>query len=112
MPTAPLTIFVNQTFPDDAANALLKDSLAAHRVLFAGATTTSNLAASAHDPAIDQADVAFGQPDPASVIAATKLKWVHLTSAGYDRYDRDDVRTALRSRGGALTNSSGVYEEP
>src|SRR5690349_9352921 len=112
MANAPLTIFVNQKFPDDAANAMLIESLAAHRLVFASAITTSNLSASAHDPAIDDADVAFGQPDPASVIAATKLKWVHLTSAGYDRYDREDVRAALRARGGALTNSSGVYEEP
>jgi phosphoglycerate dehydrogenase-like enzyme len=112
MATAPLTIFVNQKFPDASANALLVDSLHAHRVAFAASITTSNLAASAHDPAIDDADVAFGQPDPASVIATAGLKWVHLTSAGYDRYDRDDVRTALTSRGGMLTNSSSVYEEP
>jgi phosphoglycerate dehydrogenase-like enzyme len=112
MNASKLTIFVNQKFPDEPANALLVDSLAAHRLVFARAVTTSNLSASAHDPGIDEADVAFGQPDPASVIAAAKLKWVHLTSAGYDRYDHAEVRAALTGRGGMLTNSSGVYEEP
>jgi phosphoglycerate dehydrogenase-like enzyme len=41
-----------------------------------------------------------------------KLRWVHLTSAGYARYDRDDLRAALRARGTVLTNSSMVYAEP
>ena len=30
----------------------------------------------------------------------------------YTRYDRDDLRSALRSRGVALTTSSHVYDEP
>ncbi len=107
-----LTIFVNQKFPDEAANALLAKSLAGHDVVYSKSITTSNLATSGHDSAIDSADVAFGQPDPAAVIGAAKLKWVHLTSAGYDRYDREDLRTAMKSRGGMVTNSSSVYEEP
>jgi phosphoglycerate dehydrogenase-like enzyme len=37
---------------------------------------------------------------------------VHLSSAGYTRYDTDAVRNAVRSRGAVLTNSSAVYEEP
>jgi phosphoglycerate dehydrogenase-like enzyme len=109
---AALTIFVNQKFPNEAANALLAQSLAGHRVVYSKSITTSNLAASGADPAIDEADVAFGQPDPAAVIKAPKLKWVHLTSAGYDRYDRPDLRAAFKSRGAVVTNSSSVYEEP
>jgi phosphoglycerate dehydrogenase-like enzyme len=112
MPDARLTIFVNQKFPDAAANALLTDSLVRHNVVFSRALTTSNLAASGHDPAIDAADVAFGQPDPAALLAAPRLKWAHLTSAGWDRYDRADLRAALGERGAALTNSSSVYEDP
>jgi phosphoglycerate dehydrogenase-like enzyme len=112
MPDARLTIFVNQKFPDDAANALLKDSLAGHNVVYSQSLTTSNLAASAHDPAIESADVAFGQPDPAALLTAPKLKWAHLTSAGWDRYDRPDLRSSLGQRGAALTNSSSVYDDP
>jgi phosphoglycerate dehydrogenase-like enzyme len=107
-----LTIFVNQKFPDDAANALLTDSLAGHDVVYSRSLTTSNLAASGPDPAMEGADVAFGQPDPAALLAAPRLKWAHLTSAGYDRYDRADLRAALAQRGAALTNSSSVYDEP
>src|SRR4051794_20000783 len=107
-----ITIFVNQKFPDEAANALLTRSLAGHDVVYSKSITTSNLAASGHDSAIDSADVAFGQPDPTAVIAAPKLKWAHLTSAGYDRYDREDLRAAMAARGGRVTNSSSVYEEP
>src|SRR4051812_27083281 len=109
---APLTIFVNQKFPDDAANALLKDSLAGHKLVYSQSITTSNLAASSYDPAIESADVAFGQPDPTALLKAPRLKWAHLTSAGYDRYDRPDLRAALGERGAALTNSSSVYDEP
>jgi phosphoglycerate dehydrogenase-like enzyme len=107
-----LTIFINQKFPDPAANDLLARELSAHRVIYSQSITTSNLSASQADPAINEADVAFGQPDPAAIITAQKLKWAHLTSAGYERYDRADLRTALSTRGGILTNSSSVYEEP
>lgn len=112
MPDAPLTIFVNQKFPDDAANALLKSSLAGHNLVYSQSITTSNLAASSHDPAIESADITFGQPDPAALLSAPRLKWAHLTSAGYDRYDRPDLRAAFGARGATLTNSSSVYDEP
>ena len=44
--------------------------------------------------------------------ASARLRWTHLNTAGYARYDTDDVRTALRARGAILTNSSRVYAEP
>jgi phosphoglycerate dehydrogenase-like enzyme len=109
-----LTVFCNQKFPDETANAALVEGVekAGHRLVYSKAITTSNLSAAAGDPAIGEADVAFGQPDPQAVIASPRLKWVHLTSAGWDRYDREDLRAALRGRGGMLSNSSWVYEEP
>lgn len=58
------------------------------------------------------AEIAFGQPDPDTIIVSPQLRWVHLTSAGYTRYDRDDLRDAIQSRGATLTNSSHVYDEP
>jgi phosphoglycerate dehydrogenase-like enzyme len=57
-------------------------------------------------------DVAFGQPDPQAVIQAEHLKWTHISSAGYTRYDTDEFRNALHRRGGQFTNSSHVYDEP
>ena len=59
-----------------------------------------------------EADIAFGQPPESAVIASSRLQWVHISSAGYTRYDRDDVRDALQKRGAALTNSSHVFDEP
>jgi phosphoglycerate dehydrogenase-like enzyme len=76
------------------------------------AMQASNLVAGKSDPTLAQADIALGQPDPAAVIAAPRVKWVHLTSAGYDRYDRPEFREAMRARGGMLTTSSGVYDDP
>jgi phosphoglycerate dehydrogenase-like enzyme len=73
---------------------------------------SSNLGSTGPDEQLFEADVAFGQPDPDQLIGATRLKWIHLTSAGYTRYDREDIRAALRERGGLLTNSSSVYDEP
>jgi len=59
-----------------------------------------------------EADIAFGQPDPEILMSSSRLQWAHITSAGYTRYDRDDLRDALRARGAILTNSSSVYDEP
>jgi phosphoglycerate dehydrogenase-like enzyme len=65
-----------------------------------------------HPDGLAAAEIAFGQPDPEVVLTSDCLRWVHLTSAGYTRYDRDDLRAALPARGATLTNSSHVYDEP
>jgi phosphoglycerate dehydrogenase-like enzyme len=114
MTAQPLTIFVNQKFPDLDAEDLLARSArdAGHTLVRAQHATTSNLTAGAPDPAIHTADVAFGQPDPAALLESPRLKWVALTTAGYDRYDREDLRAAFARNGTALTTSSSVYDEP
>jgi phosphoglycerate dehydrogenase-like enzyme len=61
---------------------------------------------------LSEADIAFGQPDDGVLMSSPRLKWAHISSAGYTRYDRDDVRAALQARGAALTNSSHVFDEP
>jgi phosphoglycerate dehydrogenase-like enzyme len=81
---------------------LLRRETAGHRLVLSGEAPGG----------LAEADVAFGQPDPETIIASARLRWAHLTSAGYTRYDRDDLRDALRARGAALTNSSHVYDEP
>ena len=58
-----------------------------HRVIFLG-SGKGNLVTGAADPLLADADVAIGQPDPDQVIALPRLRWVHLTSHGYTRYDR------------------------
>src|SRR5437588_848614 len=74
----PLAIHCNADLPEAAAT-LLREGVVPHQL---GAP-------------LGEADVSFGQPDVATVIASPRLRWVQLTSAGYTSYDRDDVRAAL-----------------
>src|SRR5437867_3486699 len=64
------------------------------------------------DPNLQGAQIAFGQPDPQQVMTLNSLRWIHVHTAGYTKYDREDVKSSLRSRGAVLTNSSSVYAEP
>jgi phosphoglycerate dehydrogenase-like enzyme len=106
----PTTIWCNASLSDDAMDLLTCD-LGPHRLL-RSTLPTSNLSAGGPDSLMSQASVAFGQPDPQQVISSPNIKWVHLTSAGYTRYDTDVFREAMRARGAILTNSSTVYSEP
>ncbi len=97
----PLNIFCN--FSHDApAVELLRRETSAHNLILA----------SDGPPDPSPIDVAFGQPDLQAVLAAPSLSWVHLSSAGYTRYDSDEVRAALKGRDAQLTNSSHVFDEP
>lgn len=109
--TAPFTIWSNAGLPA-AAMELLMANLGPHRIVFAGATNASNLTPGSRDPLLEQADIAFGQPDPQQVIDSPRLKWVHLNTAGYTRFDTPVLREAMKARGGVLTNSSSVFDEP
>jgi phosphoglycerate dehydrogenase-like enzyme len=117
MPATPLTIYCNAKFPDHAINQL-KQGVGPHRLLLStgfpvsASGSAANLTAGTADPLLGEADIAFGQPDTEQVIQLSRLRWVHLTTAGYTRYDTDAMRTALRARNAALTNSSMVYDEP
>jgi phosphoglycerate dehydrogenase-like enzyme len=84
-------------------------ALEGHDVSFA-AGAWSNLASAGWDARAASAEVLFGQPDPARLLSCPRLRWIHLTSAGHDRYD--DLGAALAARGVALTTSAGVYAEP
>ncbi len=83
-----------------------------HRVMLAENPSASNLQAMGPDSRLQHCEVAFGQPDPRQVIDLPNVKWVHLTSAGYTRYDTDEFREAMRSRDGVFSNSSSVYAQP
>jgi phosphoglycerate dehydrogenase-like enzyme len=111
MTVTPLTIWTNAKFADDVTRAL-HERITPHRLIYATATNASNLSAAPVDVALAEADIAFGQPDAKQIQATPRLRWVHLTSAGYTAYDKDEVRQALQSRGARLTTSSDVYDEP
>ena len=95
--------------PDEAE--WLRVQIGPHELLIAQATA-SNLVSGASDPACRGADVCLGQPAVEDVLGSSTLRWIHLTSAGYTRYDREDVKASLTARDAVLTNSSGVYDDP
>jgi phosphoglycerate dehydrogenase-like enzyme len=106
-----LVIWCNAQLPE-TARALLEDGTRAHGLTIPAAGLVAPSGSGVVDPALAAADVAFGQPEPAQLLATPRLRWVHLSSAGHDPYDRDDVRRALAARGARLTKSSLVYDEP
>ncbi len=81
-------------------------------VLPEGEGGASNLVEGASDRGLVEADVAFGQPNVSDLLASKSVRLVQLTSAGWARYEREDLAGALRGRGGALCTASGVYCEP
>src|SRR5688500_4962412 len=105
MANNPLRIWVNQGLPDDARQALVHGA-AAHELIFSDRSIALNIAHGDADPVVRDSDVAFGQPNLEDVIASPRLKWIHLSTAGYARYDRDDLRGAMRGREAVMTNSS------
>ncbi len=107
----PLNIWTNAQFSDAQRDALIAGAQP-HQVIFSTKLSASNLAAAEPDPALNEADIAFGQPDPGAAVQSTRLRWIQLTTAGYARYDNADFRQTFGGRGSQLTNSSQVYAEP
>ncbi len=106
----PLRIFCDAPL-SGSAGELLRQSTASEELVFPQRAAESILARTEPDPALKTADIAFGQPDVASVMEADRLRWIQLTSAGYTRYDTPDFRKFAKSRGLVVTNSSSVYAE-
>jgi phosphoglycerate dehydrogenase-like enzyme len=107
----PLTIWCNAKFPSAVMEQILR-GIAPHRLIEAAASSATNLDAGNADPLLEQADVAFGQPDPSQVMRLPRLRWVQLTTAGYTRYDTPAFREAVKRNGTIICNSSSVYAEP
>lgn len=107
----PLTIWSNAHYAEPVM-AELRRGIGPHRLVQPDVRSASNLVPASADPLLAQADIAFGQPDPQQVLAVPRLRWVHLTTAGYTRYDTESFRSAMKARGSILTNSSSVYDEP
>jgi phosphoglycerate dehydrogenase-like enzyme len=106
-----LTIWTNTKYPEDI-DRMLAERIAPHRLIHAAQLNALNTATSPTDANLEQADVAFGQPNVEQAMSLPNLKWIHLTTAGYTAYDRDDLKASLRARGARLTNSSAVYDDP
>jgi phosphoglycerate dehydrogenase-like enzyme len=104
------TIWCNTKF-SDAVTERLKAGVSAHRLIFSSQASTSVLVPGSSDPALAEADIAFGQPAVDDCIRSPRLRWIALSTAGYTRYDRDDFKELLRQRGTALTNASQVFAD-
>jgi phosphoglycerate dehydrogenase-like enzyme len=89
----------------------LREQIAPHKLIVASATG-NNLSAASADQSCLTADIAFGQPSVEDLLTTNSLKWVHITSAGFTRYDRPDLRDALKANSTQFTNSSSVYDDP
>jgi len=90
---------------------LLKEGVAPHEIIVPAKPVTSVLAKADADPSFPLADIAFGQPDVQSIYESEKLRWVHISTAGYTRYDTPEFRAHVAASGIIVTNSSSVYAE-
>jgi len=106
-----LKIFSDTPF-DAFSKTLLKEGAAPHDVVFSKTAAASILANAEPDSALLQAEIAFGQPDLASIQKNDGLRWVHVSSAGFTRYDTPEFRALAAARGILVTNSSSVYAAP
>lgn len=108
-----LTVWANHELRP-GARELFYDSLArlGCRVLQSAKSSRSVLTPGEPDPLLAEADIAYGQPDPVDVMRHPRLRWVAVSTAGYTRYDRDDFRQAMRSRGTLVSNASSVFANP
>jgi phosphoglycerate dehydrogenase-like enzyme len=104
------TIWTNAYLPEPALTRL-QEGTCEHRLLIEP-DAAPNLGVGAQTPLLAEAEIAFGQPDPEQLLALPNVRWVHITSAGYTRYDREDLRKAFQSADRIFTNSSSVFDEP
>lgn len=106
-----LTIWCNAKF-SDADTRLLVEGTRGHNLIFSAQASASVLDAGRPDPQLTNADVAFGQPDPAQCLSTSRLRWVEVTTAGYTRYDTPEFRESFRGRGAVFSNVSEVFADP
>jgi phosphoglycerate dehydrogenase-like enzyme len=105
-----LTIWANP-FLTPVAKEDLIDAIGSHRLVLGG-ESKHVLDPGVADRGTQEAEVVFGQPDPATVLQSKKLRWIHLSSAGYAPYNTPGFRNGLKVLPAILTNSSGVFDEP
>ncbi len=105
-----LRIYVDFIAPPEILQ-MLREGTAGHELIFSEKPVTSVLAKAERDPALATADVAFGQPDPAAIADAAKLRWIHISTSGITRYDNSAFRALMAQRGVLVSNSADVYSE-
>ena len=107
------TVWTNHVFRPEVLEKFQQGIAAAgHRLVVSPKASAVVLAAGGPDPALEEADLAFGQPDVAQAMACRRLKFLELSTAGYTRYDREDFRAAMQGRSVPVTNASQVFADP
>lgn len=107
------TVWTNHQL-QPAAEGLLRAELERRgdRLIQSVASSRSVLLPGQSDPSLAEVDIAYGQPAPEDVMSYRRIRWVALSTAGYTRYDRDDFRQVMRTRGAQVTNASAVFADP
>ena len=82
------------------------------RLIQSTSSSRSVLLPGVTDPGLADADIAYGQPDPADVMNFGRIRWVALSTAGYTRYEQEDFRRKMAGRGTVVTNASSVFADP
>jgi phosphoglycerate dehydrogenase-like enzyme len=90
---------------------LLRSETKNHELIVADAGPDV-LAENTGDAQLATARIVFGQPSAEDVLRSKNLHWLHVSSAGYTRYDRKDLFDHFSANRIALTNSSSVFSEP
>ncbi len=103
-----LRIFSDTLLPETAAQLLLEGT-SPHEIIIPQNRPASILSKPEPDPSFALADIAFGQPDVDSIRRSEKLRWLHISTAGFTRYDTPEFRKLATERGLIVTNSSTVY---
>jgi phosphoglycerate dehydrogenase-like enzyme len=106
-----LTVWCNLCLTETAL-AALQSGLGQHRLRRSAFPSTTLQPTGNADPSLEEADIAFGQPEADQCVLSARLRWIHLASASYATFAGEDVRGALVHRNVALTASSAVYDEP
>ena len=105
-----MRIWCNADFGAEGMS-LLSEGVRAHSLVLSDKRNRSVLTAGQRDPALAEADIAFGQPDPDDCLQSRSLRWIEVSSAGYTRYDTDPFREGMKARGTFFTNASQVYAD-
>ena len=104
------SIWTNLRFSNEAERYLIQETKG-HRLIIVP-PGEDVLQVGTIDLRLRKSDIAFGQPNPEDLESSPRLRWGHISSAGYARYDTPELRAAFTKRQAVLTNSSGVFSEP
>src|ERR1700720_2095560 len=99
-----LTIWANPYLTASAEQLLVRST--AQRKLLLAQKPYHVLDVGTSDLRLLEAEIVFGQPNPAAIVQSERLRWLHLSSAGYARYHTKEVRTAFTKPPAICTTSS------